>query len=173
MMLPRMSGLEVFQRILVPTDFSDASNRALDVALELARKFNSEVVVAHFWGVPAYPYLAEGYPATDLTASLQRAADAHMAQTIARVQRALPGAQCRPPSKLRRSSISRLGMPWEEILKTIESERIDAVVMGTHARHGINRLLLGSVAEKVVRSSPVPVLTVPPGADDKPRAAAT
>ncbi len=155
--------MEVFQRILVPTDFSDASNRALDVALELARKFNAEVVVAHFWGVPAYPYLAEGYPATDLTASLQRAADAHMAQTIARVQRALPGAR----------SISRLGMPWEEILKTIESERIDAVVMGTHARHGINRLLLGSVAEKVVRSSPVPVLTVPPGADDKPRAAAT
>lgn len=149
--------MEVFRRILVPTDFSDASNRALDVALELARKFSAEVVVAHFWGVPAYPYLAEGYPASDLTASLERAAETHMAQTISKVQRTLPAAR----------GFCRLGMPWEEILKTIESERIDAVVMGTHARHGINRLLLGSVTEKVVRASPVPVLTVPPGPDEK------
>lgn len=155
--------MEVFRRILVPTDFSDASNRALELALELARKFNAELILAHFWGVPAYPYLAEGYPATDLTASLQRAAEAHMTQTLAHVQRVFPNVR----------SICRLGMPWEETLKTIESERIDAVVMGTHARHGINRLLLGSVAEKVVRSSPVPVLTVPPGLEDKPKSAAT
>lgn len=144
--------MQLFRRILVPTDFSAASNRALGLAVDLARQFSSELILAHFWGVPAYPYLAEGYPTADLSASLSRAAEAHMSETLGKVQRVLPGAR----------SICRVGTPWDEIMKTIEAEQVDAVVMGTHARHGLNRLLLGSVAEKVVRSSPVPVLTVPP-----------
>ena len=51
-------------------------------------------------------------------------------------------------------------MPWEEILATIEAVGADLVIMGTHGRRGVPRLLLGSVAEKIVRTSPVPVLTV-------------
>ena len=149
--------MNTFLRILVPTDFSEASNRAMQVAVDLAQKLDAELVVAHFWGIPAYPYLAEGYPAADFTAAMARAADTQIAKALAQVQRSLPGAR----------SVCRMGLPWEEIMKAIEEEKVDAIVMGTHARHGLNRLLLGSVAEKVVRSSPVPVLTVPPEPETK------
>lgn len=148
--------MEVFRRILVPTDFSATSNHALGLGVDLARQFNAELILAHFWGIPAYPYLAQGYPAADLSASLASAAEAHMKETLDKLHRVLPTAR----------GICRIGMPWEEIMNTIEAEKIELVVMGTHARHGFNRLLLGSVAEKVVRSSPVPVLTVPPRVEE-------
>lgn len=144
--------MNTFRCILVPTDFSEASNRATELAVSLAQKLGADLVLAHFWGIPAYPYLTEGYPAADFTASMSRAAEGQMVKALAKVQSTLPVAR----------SVCRMGMPWEEIMKAIDEEGADAIVMGTHARHGLNRLLLGSVAEKVVRSSPIPVLTVPP-----------
>jgi nucleotide-binding universal stress UspA family protein len=149
--------MDAFRCILVPTDFSDASNRATGLAVDLAQTVKADLVLAHFWGIPAYPYLTEGYQAADFTASMARAAEAQMAKALAKVRMSVPSAR----------SICRMGMPWEEILKAVDEERADAIVMGTHARHGLNRLLLGSVAEKVVRSSPVPVLTVPPVPESK------
>ena len=56
----------------------------------------------------------------------------------------------------------QFGTPWETIVVSAGSGRFDLIVMGTHGRRGVKRALLGSVAERVVRSSPVPVLTVPP-----------
>jgi nucleotide-binding universal stress UspA family protein len=60
----------------------------------------------------------------------------------------------------RLEGILRMGVPWEEILKAIAETHADLVVMGTHGRRGISHALIGSVAEKVVRASPVPVLSV-------------
>jgi nucleotide-binding universal stress UspA family protein len=57
-------------------------------------------------------------------------------------------------------AILRSGVPWREILSAVEDVAADLVVMGTHGRRGVSHALLGSVAEKIVRLSPVPVLTV-------------
>ena len=54
----------------------------------------------------------------------------------------------------------QVGVPFEEIVKIAEEERADMIVMGTHGRGGLNRMLLGSVAERVIRLAPCPVLTV-------------
>lgn len=72
---------------------------------------------------------------------------------------------------LRARSVLRIGVPHEEIVAACTAEAPDMIVMGTHGRSGLNRLLMGSVAERVVRTSPCPVLTVRPAAAEE-RAAA-
>ncbi|MBS2018864.1 MAG: universal stress protein [Deltaproteobacteria bacterium] len=137
----------MFRHILVPTDFGDASARARDIALELARRFDARVTLLHVWTVPNAAY-AEGlsWPTEDLEAAAQRALDAELA-TAAKIR---PGTQ----AKL------RVGLAWERILESAKEIGADLIVMGTHGRRGISRLVIGSVAEKLVRLSPVPVLTV-------------
>ena len=58
--------------------------------------------------------------------------------------------------------VVRVGLPWEEIVRLAAEEHADMIVMGTQGRTGLDRLLLGSVAERVIRRAPCPVLTVPP-----------
>jgi len=64
-------------------------------------------------------------------------------------------------------SIVKMGLAWAEILNVVEETKPDLLVLGTHGRHGFKRAILGSVAEKLVRSSPVPVLTVHGGKESK------
>ena len=145
-------------RILVPTDFSPAAERALDVALELGRVFKGTVVLMHTYGIPstAYPGL-EGWATSEFIEGIEHAArDALSGAVLARKGTDVPIA-----------TALYCGVPSEQILVAIQQHQIDLVVMGTHGRRGIAHLLLGSVAEKIVRSSPVPVLTVQPLADQK------
>lgn len=142
--------MAAFKNILVPTDFGDASERARQIATEIAAKFGARLTLAHFWEVPAYPYLGSLYASWDFVTPVGQAAEQQLSKTLAEVRLRISDA----------TSICRMGSPWQEILRVIDEAHADLVVMGTHGRKGIARALLGSVAEKLVRTSPVPVLTV-------------
>jgi len=135
------------KNILVPTDFSEPSEVALSTAIELARAFQARLTLAHVWSVPNMGYAeALTWPIDEM----QKAARMALDELHTRVSALLPGTD----------AVLKVGAEWQQILDVVKEEGIDLVVMGTHGRRGLPRLILGSVAEKVVRLSPVPVLTV-------------
>jgi nucleotide-binding universal stress UspA family protein len=135
--------------ILFPTDFSDSSDRALVLASSLARDNEARLLIVHV-NEPHIGY-AEGLAAayTNLTEELRSNAE----QLLERVK---------PPFAdidYERRLIE--GTPAAAIVKLAETEEdIDFIVLGTHGRTGVSRLLMGSVAEAVVRKAPCPVLTI-------------
>jgi nucleotide-binding universal stress UspA family protein len=139
-----------FKKILVPVDFGPASNEALKTAIELAKHDGAELVLVHVWEIPMYSYPAMTYVAADLLGPVRDAARAQLAETLESVRKEVPGA----------TGTLQHGLPWQEVLATIERTQPDLVVMGTHGRKGVRRMFLGSVAEKIVRASPAPVLTM-------------
>ncbi len=141
-----------FRRIVVPVDFSPSSAEALRIALELARSSEGEVTILHVCEVPAYAYSGMVIAPVDLLAPVIEAAEQRLADLVATL---------REP---RARSALRVGTPAEQILAAAAEAHADLVVMGTHGRRGVAHLVMGSVAERVVRTSPVPVLTVRGGA---------
>jgi nucleotide-binding universal stress UspA family protein len=142
-----------FKHLVVPIDFGEASERALGTAIDLAQRFGAELTLVHVYEIPAYAYAGLTFATADLLAPIEDAALAALDAKLREVKAKLPGAK----------AVLRRGPPALEILATIEEIRPDLVVMGTHGRQGISRALLGSVAEKVVRLSPSPVLTTSAG----------
>lgn len=139
-----------FKHILVPTDFGESSQRALEVGIGLADRFHGSLTLLHTYEVPVYTYDAMTSSPVDLLTPIREAAEQQFKAALADIQKRMPSAK----------GILCYGVPWQEILRTIEDQGVDLVVMGTHGRRGITHALLGSVAEKIVRLSPVPVLTL-------------
>ena len=139
-----------FERILLASDFGDSSRQALDLALQIAEKFGSELILVHCWEPPNYSYAAGLYLPVDVIAPIEHAARTHLEEATIELKQRFPAA----------TSLLRAGAPWEELLAAASEVKADLIVMGTHGRRGLERALLGSVAEKVVRLSPIPVLTV-------------
>lgn len=139
-----------FKTILAPVDFGDSSKEALAVAVGLAKQFGAELTLLHTWEIPVYGYGAMEFSAMDMLTPIQAAAQKQLAALVAEVQRQHPETK----------GLLARGVAWREVLSNIEQSKPDLVVMGTHGRRGLGRALLGSVAEKIVRMSPVPVLTV-------------
>ena len=150
--------LVTIRNILVPTDFSAASRDALDCARELAAALGARLHVLHVIEQTVAPNVyTELYvpPPSEYFESLEAAA---MAQLEAWVP-----ADDKVPFRV--TLAVGLGAAAEEILRRIdENPKIDLVVMATHGRHGVARLVLGSVAERVVRGARCPVVTVKQGA---------
>jgi nucleotide-binding universal stress UspA family protein len=144
------------RHILAPTDFSDYSKKALSDALELAQTFGAKLSLLHVVEPPPYPI--EGFvPPTmgaDLLADLERQASAELAQV-------LPDAQ-EATVEVTRTVV--IGAPSQKIVETAEAAHVDLILMATHGRTGLSHLLIGSVAERVVRTAPCPVLTIRPPA---------
>lgn len=138
------------KHILVPTDFGEPADRALDLAITLAAKFDSELTLFHAYMIPTMGY-GDGlyWPIDDL----QRAAKDALNAAVAKAKERYPKTK----------GLLAVGEPWREILEAARQGGVDFIVMGTHGRRGLTRVLLGSVAEKLVRLSPVPVVTVPAG----------
>lgn len=141
------------KNILVPTDFSASANAALAYAKDLADKFDAHVHLLHV--VPVPNFYSAGIELS--TAPLKEVM--LEAQAAARETLSLRGQEIDLPEN-RLTVHSTIGLPVSEIFRFIEDHAIDLVVMGTHGRGMVEHLLLGSVAERVVRRSPVPVLTV-------------
>jgi len=140
--------------ILVPTDFSEHADRALAYAVNLAAQLDATIHLVHVitLSVTGLPELGVEYDVMMMEAARKRAQEALDART----------GQYRDRVSLAPTRIE-VGDAREVI--DLVAARIDAdlIVMGTHGRRGFRRLVLGSVAESVVRSAPCPVLTVPPG----------
>ena len=140
--------MESSKTILVPVDFQDASLDALTTARDLARRLGLEVVLLHVYAIPVVvypgfdPIIAPGLP-EEIAAAAKTALE-----KLAAEQGGL-------------RTLLRAGDPVTEILKETEETKPAFVAMGTHGRKGLAHFFLGSVAEKVIRSSAVPVLTVP------------
>jgi len=140
----------MFKRILVPTDFSACADEARAVAIELAKTFGAHVILAHACDSPSAAYMGMMATPLDLVTPLREAAKVALAQSFELLRREHSDSE----------SLLVFGNAPLELLRAIETSRADLVVLGTHGRTGLTHLLLGSVAEKIVRTSPVPVLTV-------------
>jgi nucleotide-binding universal stress UspA family protein len=151
--------MTTFQRILVPTDFSDCSHSACDVATQLATKFGASIDILHVDEPPAW----QGFVIPELIVSMPNEASTSLHKFVqTRTQRALEQLV----EKLQRAGVTHVrhrteaGEPGSLILRIAAEEHFDLIVMGTHGRKGIERLVMGSVAEGVVRQARCPVLTV-------------
>ncbi len=142
--------MALFRHILVPVDFGESSERALSTAVELARRFEARLTLLHVCEIPAYAYSGMAEAPVDLLTPIEDAAEEQMSIKLPEVRKLYAPAE----------AIVRTGVAWQEILSAAEDAGADLIVMGTHGRSGMGHLLLGSVAEKVVRLSPIPVLTV-------------
>jgi nucleotide-binding universal stress UspA family protein len=155
------------QRILVPTDFSACSTVALEHAARLARHTGAELSLLHvvvlYAGDPVELDSPAGGAWAEAHHRLDEIYEALVEDAAARLEqaKALPAL-----SELTvRTAIARGEAAAPEIHQHAEREGCDLVVMGTHGRRGVRRLLLGSVTEEVVRTAAVPVLTVHADAD--------
>jgi nucleotide-binding universal stress UspA family protein len=138
------------RKILVPTDFSTCAAAALDRAAEFAKRFEAEILLLHvvttLAGNVAFPELVP-LPHEWLESTRKLAKD-HVAKEARRIKGPVIHTEVRE------------GTIHESILASASDAKADMIVIGTHGRSGFKHALLGSVAERVVRSSPVPVLTV-------------
>jgi nucleotide-binding universal stress UspA family protein len=141
------------KRILVPTDFSEPATAALKWATTLARELDGQLYMLHVVPEPyAYPWGSElsTMPLTDILEQSEKSAEERMHQLAAETQLPFDRVVTR----------AVIGTPVDQILAMVAEHNIDLVVLGTHGRGMVGHLLLGSVAERVIRRSPVPVLTL-------------
>jgi len=138
----------MFKHILVATDFAEPSERAVALAVELAKSFGAELTVVHAYEIPAYVYAGVSFTPADLVTPVIDGAREALASVLARVRESVPNA----------TSMLRNGDPATEILTAIDQAHADLLVVGTHGRRGLPHALLGSVAEKIVRLARVAVL---------------
>ena len=143
-------------KILVPTDFSEYSNNALSFGCALADRFGAQLHLLHVFEDLIERAKEDGFTIV-IAEELQKAQDAFK-EGLRRKLEALPDAAW--GEKIRTVREMRTGHPFVEIIRYAKENSIDLIVMGTHGRTGIPHLLLGSVAEKVVRKAPCAVLTV-------------
>jgi len=144
------------KRILCPTDFSAPSVHALTYACGIAEQFQADLHILHVLQDFAFPMLTEptavyGLPA-DFNEKIRASAELALAK--------LPA-----PTRIGSADVCRIlrhGTPFAEILEYAREQDVDLIVLGTEGRTGLRHALLGSVAEKVVRTAPCPVLTVRP-----------
>ena len=141
------------RRILVPVDFSDCSRASLDVAVDLAARFGSEIEALHVWETPIYvtPDLMLWTPEQGKR-SLSDFAHTHAGQAMDQLLESVERQGVKVHGRVDTGGIT------DVILRAAADAEL--VVIGTHGRTGLAHVLLGSVAERVVRQSPCPVLTV-------------
>jgi nucleotide-binding universal stress UspA family protein len=145
------------ERILVPVDYSSCSRASLEYAVELADLLGATIDVVHVWDRPSY--------VSDVTVVSQPSGLGRPLGELIRenaqldMNEFLKGLQGPKQAPIAGRLLS--GEPAASLLQELKTGRYDLVVLGTHGRTGLTHLLLGSVAEKLTRHSPVPVLTIP------------
>jgi universal stress protein A len=142
------------RRILTPTDFSEYSRQALTYAHELSQTFGAKLLLLHVVELPAYPVevvlpSAQGRTLLD---DLERQARLDLTHLLPKAKHPKVEVMC----------LVAVGAPYYKIVEVAEAEKVDLIVMATHGRTGLGHLVLGSVAERVVRMASCPVLTMRP-----------
>lgn len=145
-----------FKKLLIPVDFSSHSERAVDYGCVIGKKFSAGVILMHV--IEPFQY--------SVTDTLKLIDHRRALQTLA--ESLLDNLEKTLREKgVRAQAVLGSGIPYREILHHAEEQKVDLIVMGTHGRTGLERLVLGSVAEKVVRTAPCPVMTVPLPRDEE------
>ena len=143
------------KKIIYPTDFSEPSYKALKAANELAMYFSAELILVHVLSpIPLLPAAPEA-PLTEGIASVLDDMEEIAEKSLMMIskEKISDGVTLR--------SVLSKGNPPDEIVKIADDEKADLIIIGTHGFTGWRHLILGSVAEKVVRLSSCPVLTIP------------
>ena len=137
------------QRFLVPIDLSEYANQALDYAVNLAGKLDARLMLVHV--IQSIPLVGVDMGVTlpytyvqDLEAEIMQSMESALTRVTA--------------AGLEGEIVVVHGIPFHEIIETAKTRQVDLIIMGTHGRTGLQYVLLGSVAEKVVRLAPCPVL---------------
>jgi universal stress protein A len=143
---------ELPQRILVPFDFSEPSTKAVDYAALLAARLGASIRLLHVYDPP--DSMAAIVPGTSV-AEEERSARGIATRELERLERAVKAA-----GSVRVDIAVAAGSPVDEILRHAAEGGFDLIVMGTHGRTGLSRLIVGSVTEGVMRRAQVPVLVV-------------
>jgi nucleotide-binding universal stress UspA family protein len=138
------------KHILIPTDFSASSDHAVDYAMTFASKLQARLTMLHV--VELFPLGSTEIMAVPEAYSeeLKMEAERAMQSSLARIRAA----------GLTVDGVVVHGTPFQEIMEVARAQHVDLIIMGTHGRTGLPHLLLGSVAERVVRLAPCPVLVV-------------
>jgi nucleotide-binding universal stress UspA family protein len=148
-----------FTNILCATDFSPSSEQAVRVAARIAKERGSALVIAHVLHIPSLAFGGELTYAPPVVRDLMAQAQRRLDDVVRQASEA--GVEHVTPKLLN-------GSPWAEIVTLLRESGSDLCVMGTHGRTGVARMLLGSVAEKVVRHAPCSVLVVGREGEAKP-----
>ena len=141
------------KRLLAPTDFSESSKQALHYAIEFARSFSAELHLLTVIEPVVYP--AEMFSQVgmvDVEAVMEKSSKEEMEGWV----------KMSANDGITTVTAVAHGRPFAEIIRYAQEHQIDLIIVGTHGRSGIDHLILGSTAEKVVRKAPCPVLTVRP-----------
>jgi nucleotide-binding universal stress UspA family protein len=141
-----------FQTILFATDFSESSDFAFQYALSLARKFEARLLILHVISEPVdlrgfyVPHLSFEKLEEEISAGAQKMMEKFCREHVRDYQNF--------------ETFIVPGIPYHEIISKAVEESADLIVMGTHGRAGLDHMLFGSTAEKVVRKSQIPVMTI-------------
>ncbi len=140
------------KKILAAVDFGDLSDRVLQEAGEMARMFGSELIICHVVDRPGLisrlPPGGEGY----IPANLPEIQEQYAREQVAKFQQSSGLSNAR--------LVTGQGSPASEVMRIAKEENADLIIQGTHGRGALAHALLGSVAERIVRSAPCPVLTI-------------
>ncbi len=148
-------------RILVPTDFSAGSELAYDHALDVARRRGADLVVLHVveeftdYSLLYSDFFPYQKPVQDFYEQAKERAKERIEKSLSEFSEAHPES-----ASTGHKAIVATGPPSNAIIRAVEAESIDLIVIATHGRSGIAHALLGSTAEKVIRRAPCPVLVV-------------
>lgn len=146
--------------ILVPTDFSECANYALSYAASLARKFGASILCVHVIEpmVPTVGYsgMTEPLPIADISDQLEVSAERELPKI----------AECEECAGLDVEEVIVHGEAASEVVRVARDREVDLIVVSSHGRTGLGRILFGSTAEAIVRHASCPVLVVKPSQDE-------
>jgi nucleotide-binding universal stress UspA family protein len=147
--------MESPERILLPTDGSEGAGVAVAHAVSLAQAYDATLHVVAVADTMSYGTFTTGGAGTVISALEERCRE-----NLDAAEETIRGLTSDDPDSPAVETAMLRGFPAEEILRYADEQDADLIVMGTHGRTGVDRVLLGSVTERVVRRSPVPVVTV-------------
>ena len=145
-----MAEERFIRKILVPTDGSDSSMRASEYAIKLAKKFDSQIIAIYVIDRVILEEISKVQERRELEEEIKKKAERCLNYIVKSARR----------EGLKASSILVEGEPHDQIIRHAESLGVDIIVMGSKGRRGMNRILIGSVAERVIEYAPCPVLVI-------------
>jgi nucleotide-binding universal stress UspA family protein len=143
--------MKQIKRIVVGTDFSETAERAVDAAVDLAAQVGAVVWLVHAYELPMY-----SFPDGVVVAST----DAAQRITTAALERLEAGVERRKERGVSIQSVLRMGTVWDELNGVATEQNAEVIVVGTHGRRGFSRVMMGSVAERMVRTAVCPLLVI-------------